>query len=73
MTTKTHTTHTYLVNGSYLVKHTNGKESKEENGRQLVQADSELKAIMAAARKFTTGHNYAMFTWLKVRAERVDN
>ena len=63
----------YLVNGSYLVKSANGQESKKENGRQLVQADSELKAIMAAARKFTAGHNYAMFTWLKVKAERVDN
>ena len=70
MTTKTHT---YLVNGSYLVKHPNGLESKRENGRQLVKADSELKAIMAAANKFTSGHNYAMFAWLKVKAERVDH
>jgi hypothetical protein len=38
-----------------------------------VHADSELKAIMAAARKFTSGQNYAMFTWLKVKAERIDN
>ena len=70
MTTKTHM---YLVNGSYQVKHANGIESRKKDGRQLVQADSELKAIMAAARKFTSGHNYAMFTWLKVKAERVDN
>ena len=63
----------YLVNGSYQVKHANGVESKQENGRQLVRADSELTAIMAAAHKVTSGHNYAMFTWLKVKAERVDN
>ncbi len=69
MSTKTHK---YLVNGSYLVKHANGRESKKENGRQLVQADSELKAIMAAARKFTSGQNYHRFTWLKVKAERID-
>ena len=73
MTTKTHPTHMYLVNGSYLVKSNNGQESRKESGRKLVQADSELKAIMAAAREFTTGHNYAMFTWLKVKAERIDN
>ncbi|MCB8942629.1 MAG: hypothetical protein H6658_02520 [Ardenticatenaceae bacterium] len=70
MTTKTHT---YLVNGSYQVKHVNGLESTKENGRHLVQADSELKAIMAAAREFTAGQNLAMFTWLKVKAERIDN
>lgn len=72
MIAKTHTTHMYLVQGTYLVKYSNGKGSKKESGRKLIQADSELKAIMAAARDFIAGHNYAMFTWLKVKAECVD-
>lgn len=71
MIPKTHTTPLYLVNGTYLVKYANGK-GKKESGRKLVQANSELKAIMAAAREFTAGDNYAMFTWLKVKAERID-
>ena len=72
MTIRIYITPVYLVKGTYLVKHADSKEEKKKNGRQLVQADSELKAIMTAAHKFMDGDNYAMFTWLKVKAERVD-
>jgi hypothetical protein len=72
MTTKTHTSHLYLVKGTYLVKQPQNENDLKESGRKVVRATSELKAIMAAANEFMAGHNCAMFTWLKVEAERIE-
>ncbi len=73
MSTKTQTMHTYLVNGTYTVQEKRTQKSQQASGRIVVKASSELKAIMTAASQFMAGKNYALFTWLKVKAEKVDN
>jgi hypothetical protein len=72
MTAKTQTMNTYLVNGTYLVRDKQSQENQQESGRMLVNASSELKAIMTAASTFMAGKNYTWFTWLKVKAEKVE-
>lgn len=61
----------YYVQGLYQVQYPNGKQSRGLKAHGMVQAESELKAIMAMAKAMMADCNYRMFLWLHVSAQPV--